>query len=500
MIDSQAIKRLLKNDAYVYLILLMQAPLLILSGFVGAKMLMFTGVSAVAIAVLVQASYSMLKGTPLFGIVAAVIMMTVSALLIQSQMGMIEMHFHIFASMAIFLIYQRWQPLLASLLTVAVHHMLFTYIQLSGGSFFDTPIMIFAGDCNWSIMLVHALFAAAETIILIKISLFMREDSSANIRIADAIQQISANKDLSIRLSPATTSAESAFNLMLEELSKLFSDYHGIAAKMTKTSDQLLMLSEHTQEAMNHQQHQAHSISQTAQDIIQHFHQVTDNSKLSAEQAHTAATSSVQDRQSALSIMKDMQLLESNTAEVTESLTDLTKDVTAITTLLQAIRSISEQTNLLALNAAIEAARAGESGRGFAVVADEVRALAQRTSHSTDEIAKVLSRLNSSMLKTVESMDEGKQRTTANVAHTNTIAAGLADRANQIEQVASLSRHVADDTEQQGKQLSHIGSEMTDNINTVTLLSEQIAKLTNGVTSMKAITEEYQTKAAIYRV
>ncbi|WP_199711789.1 methyl-accepting chemotaxis protein [Alginatibacterium sediminis] len=489
-----------KNDSYVYRILMLQAPILVLSGFFGAQMMTFSITAAIMILVVVQTAYSLLKGTDLFAIVAAVIMMTVSALLIQSQMGMIEMHFHIFASMAVLLIYQRWQPLLASLLTVAVHHLLFTYIQLQGVNLFDTPVMIFAGECNWSIMLVHAVFALAETVILIRIAGFMRQDSSANQRIAASIEHISKEKDLSIRLEDANTQAEIAFNVMLDELTQLFNDYRSIATDMGSTSDNLMYLSSDSQTAMQIQNDSAQGIADTTQEVISYFQHVTENSQQSAEQADNAASSSIKDRQSALNVMTDMQSLQTNTAEVSESLTLLTEDVGAITKLLQDIRSISEQTNLLALNAAIEAARAGETGRGFAVVADEVRTLAQRTSQSTDEIAKVLTRLNTSMVKTVESMDLGSQRTSDNVIHTSSIAEELEQRSSQIEQVATLSKNVASETQEQRIKLEKIGVDILANAEAASTLSKQIEKLSAGAIAMKAITENYQDKAATYKV
>jgi methyl-accepting chemotaxis protein len=57
---------------------------------------------------------------------------------------------------------------------------------------------------------------------------------------------------------------------------------------------------------------------------------------------------------------------------------------------IKLIRDIAGQTNLLALNATIEAARAGDSGKGFAVVASEVKSLAVQTGKATEDIAALI--------------------------------------------------------------------------------------------------------------
>ena len=78
-----------------------------------------------------QVAYSLFKGKTIFSVIAGIIMMLFSSSLIQSQLGLTEMHFHIFASMVIFLIYQKWQPIVAALLTTAVYHVGFMYLQMA---------------------------------------------------------------------------------------------------------------------------------------------------------------------------------------------------------------------------------------------------------------------------------------------------------------------------------------------------------------------------------
>ncbi len=95
---------------------------------------------------------------------------------------------------------------------------------------------------------------------------------------------------------------------------------------------------------------------------------------------------------------------------------------------IETIQDIAEQTNLLALNATIEAARAGDAGKGFAVVASEVKELAKQTAAATEDIRRRIEAIQRSTRESVGS---------------------IAQIADVIEQVNSVSRTIASAVEEQ---------------------------------------------------
>jgi len=107
-----------------------------------------------------------------------------------------------------------------------------------------------------------------------------------------------------------------------------------------------------------------------------------------------------------------------------------------IGSIVSIISTIASQTNLLALNATIEAARAGDAGRGFAVVAAEVKALANQTSHATDEISQQVSAIQDAARQSVDEISS-----IARVIEQLTEAA--TSIASAVEQQSATTRDIA---------------------------------------------------------
>jgi methyl-accepting chemotaxis protein len=157
---------------------------------------------------------------------------------------------------------------------------------------------------------------------------------------------------------------------------------------------------------------------------------------------------------------------------------ELSDSIGKISEVTKVIKEIADQTNLLALNAAIEAARAGEQGRGFAVVADEVRKLAERTTASTADIAK--------MIQNVQA------KTGAAVSAMATVSRDVETGAQQAEQLNDAFQRIVSATDR----LTRLSEEIADGSREQSKVAQQTAQSMEMISGVSERTNNAVTTVA----
>ena len=221
-----------------------------------------------------------------------------------------------------------------------------------------------------------------------------------------------------------------------------------------------LVNSHRSNDMASQQQQELEVLSSAIQQLSGSVAEVAGNAEVASESARSANQHTSQGNELVSRSASDMRQLANEVSRSSQKIQDLQSQTQSIGTVLDVIQSIAEQTNLLALNAAIEAARAGESGRGFAVVADEVRTLAQRTQHSTEEIASVISKLQQGADEAVTIMARVQDQGSLVAEHTDEAASCLQEVQRAVANISEMNVQIASAAEEQ----SSVTSELADNI------------------------------------
>ena len=475
---------LLRYDKLMFILLMAHLPVIMFIVPMGYDTMPFAIGASVLVGLLAGAAYMMTKGTRLFGVIAAVILMMYSAIMIQSQMGRIEMHFHIFGAMALTLIYRDWLVVVAAAGAIAVHHLLFTALQLNDVQMFGLPVTLFNYGCSWGIAFLHAAFVVFEAAILIYYSLIMQKEHQTGLQLVSAVTEIEQNNNLAVRLDDdeGSNTVALAFNNMVGKFDHLVSDLNEASRLLNETATNLSRVSQDAQDNSSNQHQQTEhaatamtEMSATIQEVSQNAQQAAD----AAAQANSEAQTGVQIVTTAIN-MTD-QLIASM-SQASQSIQQLETNAQSIGSFVDVINGISEQTNLLALNAAIEAARAGEQGRGFAVVADEVRTLAQRSQESTSEIQAIIESLQSVTGQAVAGITDGQSKTSETADEIRRAGDAIQSIVDNISNISGMNTQIATAAEQQ----SVVAESITENIISISNLSQDTV---NKVQENHAIAE-----------
>ncbi|MCK7542569.1 methyl-accepting chemotaxis protein [Marinobacter bryozoorum] len=446
----------LSSDRQMLWILLAHVPVVGLLVPIGYGTHAFAILASVLLGLVVAGAYGTLRGSRGFSVVAAAALMVFSAIMIQAQMGRIEMHFHIFSALALVMVYRDWLPILVAAGVIAVHHLLLTALQLSAISIGDMPLMIFNYGCSWSIAFLHAAFVVFEAGILIFFAIRLGRERQVTHNIMELVERFRTDGDLSGRLDGSSDDTARAFNSMLDQFSGLIREVGSLSARLRSTAGALDTMSDRTTSILGEQNDRLGQAASATEQMTATVHDVARNTQQASEASAEASRSADSGSQRVGEAVALTEATDQALQSSAEAVNTLVSNVGSIGQVVGAINDISEQTNLLALNAAIEAARAGEQGRGFAVVADEVRNLSRRTQEFTREIGATIDTLSTGAEAALAALEMGQTRSRETTVAIRDTGAAIDTIRQAITQVTDLSLQIASATEQQAAASVHI--------------------------------------------
>jgi len=500
MIKSNQRESLLKYDKMVYFILLAHLPVIMFLLPLGYDTQSFAIGASLVVAVVASTAYFTTRGTRLFGVLSGVLFMTLSAIMIQTQMGRIEMHFHIFGALALLLIYRDWLTIVTAAAVIAVHHLLFTALQLSDAQFAGMPVMLFNYGCSWGITFLHAAFVVFESAFLIYYAIMMKKEEVTGLQLIAAVTQIQKQNDLSVRIpGDGKNSIALAFNNMIEKFDHLIADLRDASGKLTSMSSDLINVSQDTSTNVSTQHQQIDQAATAMTEMSMTIQEVAQNAQIAAGAATDANNLADTGAEVVTHAVTMTNELMGSMGQASDSIMKLEENAQNIGSVVDVIRGISEQTNLLALNAAIEAARAGEQGRGFAVVADEVRTLAQRTQESTSEIQNIIESLQSVTSHAVNNITAGQENTSRTAEEIDKAGQALQDIVNAVSKISDMNAQIATAAEEQ----SVVAESISKNIVSISDLSQdtvdKIESNQAAATNLQDISGALNDNISIYR-
>ena len=278
------------------------------------------------------------------------------------------------------------------------------------------------------------------------------------------VSQEVAKGDLQAHLQTDSTDemgmVQKSMAAMVDNLREMVGKIKGATDRLASSSEELsstaVALERGTEEQSLRIERSATAMTQMSQTTAE----VAQNSSETSDAADRMNRIAAEGKEAMHTTVNELTKFADTVKEAATKVESLGRQSEEISDIVALIKDIADQTNLLALNAAIEAARAGDQGRGFAVVADEVRALAEKTATATDDIARTVANMQSSVKDSVHFMKDERDSVAKVLDHVNHTLVSIDEIVTYVGKVTEMIQRIAVAAEEQSSSTEEVSQNM----------------------------------------
>ena len=227
-----------------------------------------------------------------------------------------------------------------------------------------------------------------------------RLKASYNLAVAQASNLSIVNQDITLKNNVAASISQQILSL---------------ASSLSSSAIQQAMGSQKQEQSIQEIITSIKELAQTAQFIaantaqIQQASQVVKSATSRVYQASLKVTETGErGRQSVEQTLQSNFEISQLYSKLVATLTNLQEQSDQIKQIISSVAALSKEMHLLSLNAAIEAASAGEYGERFQVIASEIKHLADSSRKSSQDIGKILTKVEHGILAAGEAVQLGE--------------------------------------------------------------------------------------------
>ncbi|WP_246318226.1 methyl-accepting chemotaxis protein [Paenibacillus taichungensis] len=383
------------------------------------------------------------------------------------------------------------------------------------------PTSILVKDAK-GILTLTLWMALIDAIIAILIGIWMVRMIARPMGKLKDLMQEGAKGNLKVR-TPYSSQDEigqlsAAFNLMMEQITKLVEQTNRSAQEVLDTASELSSASKKTAVSASEIAVATEEIAGGASSLAteaERGNELTDNisrqmesvvaaNEQMGDSARHVEKSSQTGTQHLNQLMTKTQKTEEMIGALVNKVDSLKESTSSVLKVLDVMQNITKQTNILSLNATIEAARAGTAGRGFMVVANEVRQLAEQSRQSIDMVGDITDKIMTEMNETVDQLSAAyplfKEQMDA-VKDTNVIFASVQQQMGAfVESLSMVTGSIGDLNQSQGtlseamSNVSAVAEQSSATSQEVASLSSEQQNISNQLVNLSAKLENVSTE------